>query len=375
MNYDPSYPGPVNPRGSGSGVPSQRFVGGLFGGLTPWGLGALTGPGASWGWGKFQNWLARNRVQSAVSGYQTGGDQSGQGGSTTTAPSGYGSQPVWNEGMFPEGFDPTKTYDYSPSASTGPNTTGGIGRLGSAGMGGGYFGSSIGGGNEQNFMPTLGFAMPDAGGGGAYGGNTMAKIAMHGKFRNIATPEQWAYMQNYLGGGGGGGGSGQGVGGAGRPMTESRQQGDSDVGLKLFKTAQRLQGGENEVRGKEPPFTENGKWWWEKADSDAADEEYNASIADEDDLAEQTLQRRRETAYKTVGVNINGREVEIPIWDESMTPEQAEGFARDRLEMGLSPFASDMELEAAQKNNYAGGTSSVNQGLYFYRKKLKKPKL
>jgi hypothetical protein len=51
----------------------------------------------------------------------------------------------------------------------------------------------------------------------------------------------------------------------------------------------------------------------------------------------------------------------------SMTPEQAESAARDRLEMGLSPFASDMELESAQNNNtkrqgYAGGTNYVGSG-------------
>jgi hypothetical protein len=64
----------------------------------------------------------------------------------------------------------------------------------------------------------------------------MAKIAMHGTFKQNATPEEWNFMQNYLQGGQGGGGSGQGVGGAGRPMTMSRQMGDNDVnpGLKLF---------------------------------------------------------------------------------------------------------------------------------------------
>jgi hypothetical protein len=69
----------------------------------------------------------------------------------------------------------------------------------------------------------------------------MAKIAMHGNFRNIATPEQWNFMQNYLSGGGGGGGGGQGVGGAGRPMTQSQQMGTTSVnpGLKLFHAQQK----------------------------------------------------------------------------------------------------------------------------------------
>ena len=70
--------------------------------------------------------------------------------------------------------------------------------------------------------------------------------------------------------------------------------------------------------------------------------------ANENDAWEKILQRRRETMYATIGVNINGEEVEIPVWDENMTPEQAEEAARDRIEMGLSPFASDMELEATQ---------------------------
>lgn len=78
----------------------------------------------------------------------------------------------------------------------------------------------------------------------------------------------------------------------------------------------------------------------------ADDEQRN--VATEDEEWEKILQRRRETVYSTIGVNINGEEVEIPVWDEKMTRDEAEQFARDRLEMGLSPFASDMELEATQ---------------------------
>jgi hypothetical protein len=65
----------------------------------------------------------------------------------------------------------------------------------------------------------------------------------------------------------------------------------------------------------------------------------------EDDAWEKTLQRRRETAYKTIGVNINV-EWKFPS-DENMTPEQAEGFARDRPRWTQS-VCFDMELEAAQ---------------------------
>ena len=98
------------------------------------------------------------------------------------------------------------------------------------------------------------------------------------------------------------------------------------------------QGGIGEVRGKESPFAEGGKWWWEKADEQARMD------------AQQAAQREmpgawKEDSYKTIGVNINGVETEIPQWG-GMTPDQAEEMARMRLEWGLDPFATDAELEA-----------------------------
>ena len=41
------------------------------------------------------------------------------------------------------------------------------------------------------------------------------------------------------------------------------------MGHAIFKRMQRLQGGEYDVRDKEPPFAEGGKWWWERADEQA----------------------------------------------------------------------------------------------------------
>jgi hypothetical protein len=59
---------------------------------------------------------------------------------------------------------------------------------------------------------------------------------------------------------------------------------------------------------------------------------------------------QRKSAYGTIGVNINDQEFEIPLLYEGMTPEEAEEAARMRLEVGLSPFASDEELEAEQNS-------------------------
>ena len=261
MNYDPSYPGPDNGRGFGSGVPTQKGIGwgaNFLGNLLFPGAGMVTGPMASWITRMIQNGASLNQVQKAVQGYQAGGGQSGDNvtapasddGSGATAPTtsappsaGIGIDPFGNPadpgefwsndfGRWGEGDQ----YGTTPGNYNPPGPGGGYG---TRGVWGGQ--TTIPISSDPNFTPSLGWAMPAASGGGAYGGNTMAKIAMHGSFRDNATPEQWNFMQNYLSGGGGGGGGGQGVGGAGRPMTQSQQMGTSSVnlGLKLFHAKQK----------------------------------------------------------------------------------------------------------------------------------------
>jgi hypothetical protein len=205
----------------------------------------------------YQNGVSANLVQKAVQAYQAGGGQSGDttSGQTTdaTTPAATTDTKTPSAGI---GIDP-----FGNPADPGEFWSNDFGRWGEGdqygttpgnynppGPGGGYGTRGVWGGqatipiaSDPNFTPSLGWAMPAASGGGAYGGNTMAKIAMHGNFRNIATPEQWNFMQNYLSGGGGGGGGGQGVGGAGRPMTQSQQMGTTSVnpGLKLFHAQQK----------------------------------------------------------------------------------------------------------------------------------------
>ncbi len=58
-------------------------------------------------------------------------------------------------------------------------------------------------------------------------------------------------------------------------------------------------------------------------------------------------------SYKTIGVNINGVETEIPQWG-GQTPVEAEDMARMRLEWNLDPFASDDELEKVQNAAHQG---------------------
>jgi hypothetical protein len=206
-----------------------------------------------------QNNASQAQVQRAVAGYLASGGQSGD---TTTGPAKDDSSsnvtaPVSNAPTSAGiGIDP-----FGNPADPGEFWSNDFGRWGEGdqygttpgnynppGPGGGYGTRGVWGGqttipiaSDPNFTPSLGWAMPAASGGGAYGGNTMAKIAMHGTFKQNATPEEWNFMQNYLQGGQGGGGSGAGVGGAGRPMTQSRQMGTSDVnpGLKLFHAKQK----------------------------------------------------------------------------------------------------------------------------------------
>jgi hypothetical protein len=205
----------------------------------------------------FQNNASLNQVQKAVSGYMSSGGQSGDttstvsGDSTGSSPSTDTKTPSAGIGIDPFGnpADPGEFWsnDFGrwgegDSHGTTPgnyNPSGPGGIAGTRGVWGGQ--TTIPIASDPNFTPSLGWAMPAASGGGAYGGNTMAKIALHsGTFRDVATPEQWNFMQNYLSGGGGGGGGGQGVGGAGRPMTQSQQMGTSSVnpGLKLFHAKQ-----------------------------------------------------------------------------------------------------------------------------------------
>ena len=262
LNYDPSYPGPTNPKESGSGYWTQRGVGFGVGTASNFlipGLGMLTGPLASWAMRAMQSGMSQNAVQQAVKQYQATAQQSGDRGEAPP-PTGDGSGQSPNApSSTPSagiGIDP-----FGNPADPGEFWSNDFGRWGEGdqfgttpgtynppGPGGGYGTRGVWGGqttipiaSDPNFTPSLGWAMPAASGGGAYGGNAMAKIAMHGSFKQNATPEQWNFMQNYLSGGGGKGGSGAGVGGAGRPPTQSVQMGTSSVnpGLKLFHAQQK----------------------------------------------------------------------------------------------------------------------------------------
>jgi hypothetical protein len=262
LNYDPADPRNNLTTGSGSGAPTNRGIGigaNVAGNFLFPGLGMLTGPIAQWAWRMYQNGASLNQVQKVVQGYQASGGQSGDNvtapaaddGSNATAPvsnappsAGIGIDPFGNP-ADPGEFWSNDFGRWGEGDSHGTTP----GNYNPSGPGGGYGTRGVWGGqttipisSDPNFTPSLGWAMPAASGGGAYGGNTMAKIALHsGTFRDAATPEQWAFMQNYLSGGGGGGGGGQGVGGAGRPMTQAQQMGTSDInpGLKLFHQIQK----------------------------------------------------------------------------------------------------------------------------------------
>jgi hypothetical protein len=181
------------------------------------------------------------------------------------------------------------------------------------------------------------------------------------------------------------------------PVKRSRGQRYFDPGS-LGEYPIMAQGGTNEVRGKEPPFAEGGQWWWEKADQqaqrDEAQKELESEMADNAALRSQPASWKPDS-YKTVGVNINGKEVEIPQWG-GQTVDEAEEAARMRLEWNLDPFVDDSVLEKVQNDAHQGpddasalghqkGTSNImgmqttanNPGMKLFIGKIKgtRPKL
>ena len=91
--------------------------------------------------------------------------------------------------------------------------------------------------------------------------------------------------------------------------------------------------------------------------------EYGQAVQENEAL----MAELRKSVYGTVGVNINGQEMEVPLWNKGMTPAQAEDAARDRLEMGLHPFTPQDQLEKAQDDEqarptgYSKGTNNVKK--------------
>lgn len=89
--------------------------------------------------------------------------------------------------------------------------------------------------------------------------------------------------------------------------------------------------------------------------------EYAQALRENDSL----MSELRKTVFGTIGVNINGQEMEVPLWNKDMTPVEAENAARDRLEMGLHPFTPEDQLIKAQDDEqarpvgYARGTDTV----------------
>jgi hypothetical protein len=74
-------------------------------------------------------------------------------------------------------------------------------------------------------------------------------------------------------------------------------------------------------------------------------------------------ERDREKVWSTIGLEIGGREIEVPIWHPEMSREETENAARDRLEVGLSPFATEEELRGEQgTNNYMNPLQFYQQG-------------
>ena len=152
-------------------------------------------------------------------------------------------------------------------------------------------------------------------------------------------------------------------------------------GLALFKKRRRFQGGTGDVRYTPVSPTEDYPF--------TTDEEFIKGRypheTQGDEQGQMATPQQRESSYGTIGVQINGKEVEVPVWNKGMTPGEAEDAARMRLEWGLSPFATDAELEAKQNaahkgpddasalpNHYAKGTSNTmnapNPGLQLFKR-------
>ena len=91
-----------------------------------------------------------------------------------------------------------------------------------------------------------------------------------------------------------------------------------------------------------------------------------------------------EPTDKSIGININGIETEVPAEVRGLTPEETalvrsklptnqwpkavldkiEGSARDKLELGLSPFDTDGSQPAPPEHLSAGSGSAISQPSY-----------
>jgi hypothetical protein len=343
---DGSYNGP------GSGAPTRNIVGlgaGLAGNLLFPGAGLLTGSLAKLLMQKMQGPVGRvpgQQVAPTQSSQPQGGGSSGPSQGLGFWGQNPGDNPQFVQNNRPEGFDPNapgaNTYGGGP-LSAGPNEAGWTGgsAFGGRGMpivpGSGFL-------NNQGSLPTLG------GGASDYG----AKIALHsGRFRDAVANAP--YINPNFGmplpkGGG------QGIGGAGRPMTQNYAGGGvakpAVDAVEAYNAMLQPGVAEGQPQGAEtkaglfdtvPNTTYKGK---ELEDRDDAEKELAPvnTVTDED----------RVKAYGTIGVNIDGQEMEVPQWNIDMTPAEAEDAARMRLEWGLSPFATDEELEEKQNAAHRG---------------------
>jgi hypothetical protein len=399
--------------GAGTGVPTQRAVGfgvGTVSNLLFPGLGFLTGPLARMVTKMIQGGASPQQVKSALASHPAAAAQAQSPVSLAPPP----PPPQTGGGFSPTGQPAVGREWWSGDFGRGMLDQFGMGpgNYNLAGPGGmfGQRGTGFGSGTVGNFATAIGFGGNLGGGGPVNVGRYMGQAGLNRPFtqqqyENI--PRQMKYAAPTLSGAAGGvtqrpsyeqylsawnppaapapfEDPRQRQGNQSRHMgqRQNQQKGTADVGnpgMTIFRKHQRLQRGtENLEQGPLPP---EKKLWGQKELAGLYDPGPGAPPEQEhDDLTMTDAERfkptaaQRESVYGTIDVDINGQEFEIPLLYEGMTPEEAEEAARMRLEVGLSPFASDDELEAEQ-NEYARGTSNINPALNLFRKRLrKKPK-
>jgi hypothetical protein len=239
-----------------------------------------------------------------------------------------------------------------------------------------FHGDSIFGGRGSPIVPGSGFlnnesSLPTLAGGHSDLG---ADIALHsGRFRDAIANAPYL-NPNFSMGMPKGMAGGQGIGGGGLPMKQNFSDGGVAQDDDIVKSQRSVGAGTDDPRViPNAPYKINDieqqflgqqdegmRLRDQLNDRDEAEKELEAETAAQ---ATPATDEQRKGVFGTVGVNIDGKETEVPLWNEGMTPAEAEDAARMRMEWGLDVFAPDSELEKAQNAAHKGPDDYVPDDL------------
>jgi hypothetical protein len=168
-------------------------------------------------------------------------------------------------------------------------------------------------------------------------------------------------------------------------------------GMDIFRRYQRLQGGASDVRytpvtpTREYPYGTDYEFIHRKEppEQEHDDEEYNKAY----EAHEAALGHRMgpKDVYKTIGININGQEMEVPAVFDNMSESERnlilsdlpasmwprdilskiENNARDELEQGHDVYGNRPDEDDLKPEGHARGTSNIGLSLFRKQQQLK----